>query len=203
MTDIRELYLNQDAIGLADLVQRGDVSPTELLETAIGLAERHNDRLNCVVVEAFDLARASIDNLPAGPLRGVPFLIKDLYAAIAGLRMTNGSQLYRDYVADHDSVSVERYRAAGLVIFGRTASPEFGLTTSTESIVHGSTRNPWNPAHTSGGSSGGSFFGGGCGHRARRSRQRRRRLDSHPRVLLRPGRPQADARANPDGAGHR
>jgi amidase/6-aminohexanoate-cyclic-dimer hydrolase len=150
-------YESHDAIGLADLVKSGDVSPDELLDAAIARAEERNPTLNAIVVELYDQARSAIAaGLPDGPFRGVPFLLKDLYTYYAGAPVTNGCKFFEGYVADHDSELVARYKKAGLVIFGRTASPEFGLTATTESRLHGNTLNPWHYEHTAGGSSGGA-----------------------------------------------
>ena len=153
---MRDDYLSRDALGLADLVRRREVSPAELLETAIALAEERDPAINAIVVPFFERAAGEVDALPAGPFQGVPFLLKDLYAALAGVPLTNGSQLYRDHVPAGSSELVERYRRAGLTIFGRTASPELGVTTTTESRLYGATRNPWSHGHTAGGSSGGA-----------------------------------------------
>ncbi|HVS66642.1 MAG TPA: amidase [Thermoanaerobaculia bacterium] len=153
---MRDDYLLRDAVGLAELVRRREVSPRELLETAIALAEERNDAINALVVPFFERAVDEAEELPEGPFRGVPFLLKDLYAALAGVPLTNGSHLYEGFVPQWTSEVVERYRRAGLAIFGRTASPEFGVTTTTESRLHGATRNPWNLEHSAGGSSGGA-----------------------------------------------
>lgn len=150
-------YEHYDAVGLAELVRRGDVHPGELLEAAIARSEERNPALNAIVIDLQKQAREAVAaGLPDGPLRGVPFLLKDLHLMLAGTRSTNGSVLFQDQVADHDSVLVERYRNAGLVVFGKTHSPEFGLTATTESSLFGQTRNPWNLEHSSGGSSGGA-----------------------------------------------
>jgi len=155
MTDFD--YESHDALGLAALVAAGDVTPTELLDAALERVAARNPRLNAVVLGMEDAARAAIEaGLPDGPLRGVPFLLKDLHLLIDGHPTTSGSRLFQDFVADHDSELVARYRRSGLVLFGRTTSPEFGLTTTTESTLFGATRNPWNLDHTSGGSSGGA-----------------------------------------------
>jgi Asp-tRNA(Asn)/Glu-tRNA(Gln) amidotransferase A subunit family amidase len=146
-----------DALGLAERVRKGDVTPRELLDIAIERVEQRNPQINAVVIRMFTEARRAVeDGLPDSPLRGVPFLIKDLHAACAGARMTNGSRLFADFVSERDSELVARYRKAGLVIFGRSASPEFGITTSTESVLFGPTRNPWRTTHSAGGSSGGA-----------------------------------------------
>jgi Asp-tRNA(Asn)/Glu-tRNA(Gln) amidotransferase A subunit family amidase len=153
-------YEAHDALGLAELVRRGDVKPAELLEAALSRLEARNPALRAVVIPMLDEARAALDAGPPGgadaPLRGVPFLLKDLYALFAGTRTTNGCRLFAGQVADHDSTLVARYRRAGLVIFGKTHSPEFGLTTTTESQLFGATHNPWSRARTAGGSSGGA-----------------------------------------------
>jgi amidase len=152
-----DTYERHDALALAELVRKGRVSPRELLECAIERVETRDAQLGAVVIRWFDAARAVAEQeLPDGPLRGVPFLVKDLHAPVRGGRMTNGSRLFADYVADHDSELIFRYRRAGLVLFGRSASPEFGLTTTTESALFGATRNPWSPEHSAGGSSGGA-----------------------------------------------
>ena len=150
-------YDRYDAVGLAHLVREGATTAGELLETAIARLEAVNPVINAVTVKMYDAARASIEaGLPDGPLRGVPFLLKDLFAPYAGSAMTNGSRLYADYVCDHDSELVARYRRAGLVVFGRTNSPEMGIAYTTEPHLHGPTRNPWDLDRTPGGSSGGA-----------------------------------------------
>jgi amidase/6-aminohexanoate-cyclic-dimer hydrolase len=150
-------YQSHDALGLAGLVAKGEVGPQELLDLAFERVQQVNPALNAVIALDHDRASQAIARgLPDGPFRGVPFLLKDLYTDMTGWPLTNGSRLYADYVPDHDSTLVERYQQAGLVIFGRTTSPEFGLTATTESRLHGATRNPWNTEHSAGGSSGGS-----------------------------------------------
>jgi amidase len=102
-------------------------------------------------------ARAAIAaGLPEGPFRGVPFLIKDLVMAYGGEPMRSGSRLLRDYIPPRDEELVGRYKNAGLVIFGKTNTPELGMANVTEPELFGPTRNPWNPDRTPGGSSGGS-----------------------------------------------
>jgi Asp-tRNA(Asn)/Glu-tRNA(Gln) amidotransferase A subunit family amidase len=150
-------YARFDGLGLADLVRRGEVSAGELLELALERLEAVNPRINAVVVRLEQQARRQIERgIPEGPLRGVPFLLKDLHAHLKGTVTTNGSRFFRDRVDQIDSELVRRHLRAGLVVFGKTASPEFGLTPSTESALHGATRNPWNREYTAGGSSGGS-----------------------------------------------
>lgn len=153
-----------DALELARLVAAGDVKPEALLETALERVVRVNSDLKLVTMLWEDEARRSIAaGLPDGPFRGVPFLIKDLHMLYRGQPISNGSRLFDGWTPDHDSELVARYRQAGFVIFGRSASPELGLTATTESRLHGATRNPWNPTRTSGGSSGGAAVAVACG----------------------------------------
>lgn len=150
-------YEQFDGLGLAELVKQGDVKPETLLEAAIERTEARDKTVGAIVIRMFDAARKAVaDGLPPGPFEGVPFLLKDLHLSWPGVRLTNGSKLFEDYVPDVESELVARYRRAGLVVFGKTHSPEYGLTTSTESRLFGRTRNPWNLEHTSGGSSGGA-----------------------------------------------
>ncbi len=152
-----EGYSGFDAVGLAELVAAGQVTAAELLEEAIERTERVNGQINAVVYPYYDEARGrALAGLPAGPLQGVPFLLKDLYLLYAGQPMSNGSRIFEGYVPDHDHAMTERYKAAGLSIFGRSTSPELGTTATTESLLHGKTRNPWSLEHTAGGSSGGA-----------------------------------------------
>jgi len=150
-------YTDHDASALARLVRCGEVSPLELLETAIALAEAANPALNFMSQRLHDFGRAAIaQGLPEGPFRGVPFLLKDASGDLAGTPTMNGARLLRNHRATADSTLVARYRAAGLVIFGKTTAPEFSLAASTESSLHGQTANPWAPGRSAGGSSGGS-----------------------------------------------
>jgi Asp-tRNA(Asn)/Glu-tRNA(Gln) amidotransferase A subunit family amidase len=150
-------YAANDAVGLADLIRQGDVSASEVLEAAISRAEAVNPAINAVVLKHYDIARAALaQGKPSGLLGGVPMLLKDLGIDFKNTVTSNGSVFFRDAVADHDSVLVGRYRKAGLNIFGKTASPEFGQTGTTESRLWGNTRNPWSREHSAGGSSGGA-----------------------------------------------
>jgi amidase len=149
-------YDDLDAIGLAEAVRAGDVSPRELLDAAAERIAQRNPALNAVVFDMVERARSKVDALPDGPLRGVPFLVKDLKLQIAGTPTSNSSRLSRDVLATRTSVLAERYEAAGLQILGKTNTPEFGIMGITESALRGPCRNPWNPEHTPGGSSGGS-----------------------------------------------
>jgi len=150
-------YDRYDGLGLAELIKMGDVSAQEVCEEAISRIETFNPALNAVIQPMFDRALQAIDaGLPDGPFRGVPFLLKDLVAAYAGVPLTAGSKAYRNYIPVQDSELVVRFKKAGLVILGKTNCPEFGLLGVTEPELHGPTRNPWNIGHTPGGSSGGS-----------------------------------------------
>jgi Asp-tRNA(Asn)/Glu-tRNA(Gln) amidotransferase A subunit family amidase len=149
-------YDRFDALGLGELVARKEIAPRELLEAAIARADAVNPKVNAIVARFDDMARAAIaGGLPPGPLAGVPFLLKDLNTLMAGTVTSNGSRFFADNRADHDTELVARYKRAGLVIFGKTNTPEFGLTVSTEPRLFGPTCNPWSLAHMAGGSSGG------------------------------------------------
>jgi amidase len=151
-------YRSFDATALAGLVRDGQVKPEELLDTALESIGEINPGLNAVVHLMADQARQVVtDGLPDGPFRGVPFLIKDLWTNVAGVRTTNGSRLFAEASpSGHDSVVVDRFRQAGLVIVGKTNTPEFGLSPSTEPVLFGPTLNPHDRGHSAGGSSGGS-----------------------------------------------
>lgn len=150
-------YGQYDALGLAELVQRKEVSAEELLGAALARAEAAQKELNCFSALFPEIAEQQIkDGLPDGPFTGAPYATKDLGVEIKGAPLTGGSRAYKDNVAARDSVITGRYRTAGLTLFGQTTSPEYGLTTSTESLLYGQTRNPWNTEKTSGGSSGGA-----------------------------------------------
>ena len=151
-------YERHDALGLADLVRRRQVKPAELLESAIERVETRNPHVNAVVMKLYDLGRRAIaDGLPDGPFTGVPFLMKDLTASLAGVPMTRGSRFFADTPpAAADSEHVKRLKRAGLVIFGRTNTCEIGLSLTCEPQLYGPTRNPWDLSRISGGSSGGA-----------------------------------------------
>ena len=149
-----------DATAQAQLVADGEATPLELTDAAIERIEQLDGPINAVVVRWFEHARelAASGDLPAGPFRGVPFLLKDLWAPYAGQPMTNGNVALRDAlpISPVDSTLVARFRSAGLVTLGRTNSPELGSLPVTEPVAYGPTRNPWNSDHTPGGSSGGA-----------------------------------------------
>ena len=150
-------YDDLDATAMAALVRAGEVSPRELLQAAIERIEGRNPPLGAVIRPLYDAAHAEVARgLPEGPLTGVPMLVKDLMADIAGVPTTSGSRLLEHYVPTVDAEIVTRWRKAGLVIVGKTNTPELDLVGVTEPALFGPTRNPWNTAHTPGGSSGGS-----------------------------------------------
>src|SRR5215831_666946 len=150
-----------DGLGLAALVQRRQVTAAELLEEAIARAERVNPRINAIVTPLYDRARkeAAAPADPGarpGPFAGVPFLLKDLDAELAGAPMSAGSRYFADYAPTWDATIVTRLRAAGVIIFGKTNAPEVGLTPYTEPELWGPAHNPWSLDRTPGGSSGGA-----------------------------------------------
>ena len=151
-------FETHDATALAELVTRGDASPHELLEAAIERVEARDPAINALSQRLYDHGRAAIDaGLPDGPFRGVPFLLKDASGELKGHVTANGARLLaKGAPAGADSTLVARYKAAGLVIFGRTTTPEFSLAASTETSLTGATRNPWDTSRTAGGSSGGA-----------------------------------------------
>ena len=149
-------YESADALRLAELVRQGEASPGELLDAALARTAAVNPQVNAVIHLMEDSARRAIAaGLPDGPFRGVPFLVKDLMTACAGEPMRCGSRLFRDFVPPDDEELTRRYRAPGLVIFGKTNTPELGVSNVTEPELFGPTRNPWNLERSPSGSSGG------------------------------------------------
>ena len=150
-------YAKYDGLGLASLVRSRQVSALELVEEAIQRIETHNPQLNAVVTKMYDSAReAAKKPLPDGPFVGVPFLVKDLMATIAGVPTSQGNRLWRNIPAKVDSELVRRWKKAGVLILGKTNTPEFGLTPYTEPVTFGPAHNPWDLTRSPGGSSGGS-----------------------------------------------
>ncbi|QDQ09809.1 amidase [Streptomyces spectabilis] len=145
-------YVNYDAVGLAGLVAAGEVTPAELEAAAREAAGAVEPRINAIV----ETWPTDDEPRPGAPLAGVPFLIKDLGVTMAGRRMELGSRLAAGHVAEADSSLMRRFRRAGLVTFGRTATPELAYSIATEPVLYGATRNPWNPELSAGGSSGGA-----------------------------------------------
>ena len=146
-----EEYRKHDAISLAGLIAKRQVSAKEVLETAIARAEQVNPAINAIVHKQYEQARKAVAaGLPEGPLKGVPYLIKDLGFFETGEPATFGSSLFKDFVADHDTAYVTRCKKAGLVFMGRSSSPEFGLNPNTEPRLYGSCHNPWNLEYSPG-----------------------------------------------------
>ena len=156
-TDLQRLYFESDATDLASHVRKGDVSALELLDEAIRRVELANPIINAVTLKHYELGRESLKHgTPDGPFGGVPFLLKDLGVQLKGTVTTGGSRLLGGIKAQRDDELIARHKAAGLVIFGKTNTPEFGMALTTESYMHGPCRNPWNLQHSTAGSSGGS-----------------------------------------------
>ena len=149
-----------DATGQADLVRRKEISAAELVDEAIARIEKLNPHLNAVIHELFDRARVEASEepgpLPDGPFRGVPFLLKDLGAELAGTPFNEGLEFSGDYRSSVTQELTRRYMRAGFVICGKTNTPELGILPTTEPRRFGAARNPWNTEHSTGGSSGGS-----------------------------------------------
>ncbi len=149
-----------DATAQAELVRRGELTPRELVDAAIARIEAVNPRLNAIITPLFDKARAqaAAPDLPNGPFRGVPFVLKDLICHSAGDPYHAGMRALRDakWVAPHDTYLAAKFRAAGFVFVGKANVPELGPLPTTEPDAYGPTHNPWNTGHTPGGSSGGS-----------------------------------------------
>lgn len=156
MDDVERLLVDQDAVGLGEIVAAGDVNLDELAEASMARIDRLDAELNAVVVRLFAQARNERRTLPAGPFHGVPFLLKDMNCDVAGVATSKGNAALRQFPMPHDNVLVERFRATGVSILGKTNTPEFGLQAITEPETFGPTRNPWNLDLTPGGSSGGS-----------------------------------------------
>jgi len=149
-----------DAVAQAELVRKKEVTPLELVDAAIARIEKGNPQLNAVITPLFDKARAQAKsgNIPDGPFRGVPFLLKDLVCASAGDPIHSGMRLLREakFVAPYDTHLAAKFRAAGFIFIGKTNTPEMGLNATTEPEAYGPSRNPWDLSHSTGGSSGGS-----------------------------------------------
>lgn len=156
MTNLEDILL-LDGIAQADLVRRREVQPIELVEAAINRIERVNPVVNSVITPMYEHAREMASKpSPDGPFAGVPFLLKDLIAEYAGARMTEGSNFLGEFTPNKDSELVRRLKRAGLIVIGKTNTPEFGIGVTTEPQRFGATHNPWDVSRTPGGSSGGS-----------------------------------------------
>jgi amidase len=149
-----------DAIAQAELVRRGEIKPGELIDRAIARIEKLNPQLNAVITPLFEKARAQAasPNLPAGPFRGIPFLLKDLGCHSAGDPYHEGTRFLRNagWVEKDDTYMAAKLRAAGFIFLGKTNTPEFGSLPTTEPQAYGPSRNPWDTSRSTGGSSGGS-----------------------------------------------
>ena len=145
-----------DATAQAELVKRGEVTAVELVAAAIESIDELNPILNAVVTPMYDTGRAEAGAGVNGPLAGVPYLVKDLIVEVAGVRFTEGSVFLRDNASTFDSELVVRLRRAGLIIIGKTNTPEFGMVPTTEPALFGPARNPWDTNRSTSGSSGGS-----------------------------------------------
>ena len=148
-------YMAHDATGLAALVARGEVTQDELLSAALARLEEVQG-LNAIAVSMIEIGRARARTPLSGPLAGVPFLLKDWGQDYEGQPNTGGSRARQRWISDRHSTYTQRCLDAGLVIFGRTTTPEFGLKAVTESVLYGPTRNPWDERRSPGGSSGGA-----------------------------------------------
>ncbi|HCV99976.1 MAG TPA: amidase [Acidimicrobiaceae bacterium] len=152
-----EEYNRHDAVGLAALVATGEVTAAEVLQESMARIEATERPLNGVVATCFDDAHRNVGALlPTGPLTGVPYLVKDLNTWVRGMPATNGSRALANFVPDRDAVLIERLRTAGLILLGKTNTPEFGLNVCTAPALFGVTPNPFDPTRSAGGSSGGS-----------------------------------------------
>ena len=149
-------FFKYDGMGQAELVRSGQASSLELVDAAIARIEKFNPALNAVIHKMYDKARAAAQgDLPDGPFKGVPYLIKDI-SELEGEPLTFGSRLFANNIADFDNGSVVRAKQAGLVIVGKTNTPEFGFISTTEGQLFGAARNPYDAAYHTGGSSGGA-----------------------------------------------
>jgi amidase len=150
-------YSDHDGIGLAALVAKKEITPVELMDEAIARAEALNSELNAVIYKDYERARETAkQNSGSGVFGGVPFLLKDILGFAHGMPTRQGSRFQSAHPWPHDSVTTVRFKAAGLIPFGKTNVPEFGIVAATESRLYGPAHNPWSLAHSPGGSSGGA-----------------------------------------------
>lgn len=151
-------YKNDDAVGLAELIQRKEIQPSELVDIAFKQLHHVNPELNIITHHREEAVKKEANHFPVqgAAFSGVPILMKNISQAIEGEKLTSGSQLLRNQVEKHDNYFVKKFREAGFLFMGHTNSPEFGLKNITEPKLYGPTRNPWNPAYSPGGSSGGA-----------------------------------------------
>src|SRR5690606_8815990 len=135
-------------LALADLVRKKEVTPSELVETAIQIIEDIDPKLNAVVIKDYEIGRKAAKSEPKGPFAGVPFLLKNIGSHWEGTRVDGGLEYLKDYVCAYDSTLSARIREAGFLLLGRTNSPELGWCIATEPRFYGTTLNPWNPERT-------------------------------------------------------
>lgn len=158
-------YDQYDGIGLAKLIKDGEIGSIEVCEEAIRRAEKLNPKINAIITPMYDFARDACKHPQRdAPFGGVPFLLKDAHHALKGFPMSSGSKLLKTFVPHYDAEIVSRFKKAGLVILGKTNTPEFKLSYVTEPKAFGPTRNPWNLDYSPGGSSGGVSGRRGCMH---------------------------------------
>jgi amidase len=154
---IVEEYAKHDGVGLAILMKSDEIGAMEVMEAAIELSHRLDAELNFLAVDCADIGREYARGpLPSSPLAGVPYLLKDAFTSWAGTVTTSGCKLFAGVISQTDSETVRRAKAAGLWLFGKSTTPEWGWALSTETLLHGDTRNPWDITRTPGGSSGGA-----------------------------------------------
>ncbi|WP_254601135.1 amidase family protein, partial [Caulobacter sp. S45] len=149
-------YMAMDATALAGAIRDKTVSPVEALDAAIARAEAVNPAINALAHRRYGPARTEAATPAGGPFAGIPWVMKDLGHPMAGVPLTGGSRAFQDVRGTADAELVRRLRAAGLIVFATSTTPEFGLTVTTESSLYGPTRNPWNLERSAGGSSGGA-----------------------------------------------
>jgi amidase len=150
-------YSSYDGLGLAELVRRREVSPADLVDSAIDAIGRLNPDVNCVVQQLKSSAQREIKaGIPQGPFSGVPFLVKEFGMHFKGMKTAAGSRLAAGVTFDNDTELMRRCRAAGLVTVGTTTTPEMAFNANSEAVIYGPTRNPWNLGYSAGGSSGGA-----------------------------------------------
>ncbi len=156
-SDLVQLYTASDAVGLGEMVRKREVSPAELLETAISVIDRINPRLNAVIHRLDDMGRAQLPSVDlTAPFAGVPYLLKELASMWQGAPLTNSCAWMKDVVSPIDSEATRRTKAAGFVLVGKSNAPENGWSISTEPKLYGVTHNPWRDDVVAGGSSGGA-----------------------------------------------
>src|SRR5690606_11135662 len=151
----RDALGDDDATGIAARIRRGELSASEALEAAIARSEEVNGQLNFMAEPLYDFARARAQGDLSGPFAGVPTLIKDLMPMV-GQPTRYGSRAFANYRPAEQPPYMDALLAAGLVPFGKSTTPEFGLTATTETLLQGATKNPWDVSRSSGGSSGGA-----------------------------------------------